>query len=129
MEKFDKEKFAVWMQEGFAASPAKSQAELVKAVKSNPATISRLMSGAPQTTNNKASQPPPDLVKRLAIFFKKNVDDALVLAGHAPESNILPEPLKTSDFEGFDEEDMLDIRKYVLFRVGFNLCCAHYVQN
>lgn len=99
VEKFDKEKFAAWMREGFANSKFKTQKELVDAAKSNPATISRLMSGSKQTTTDKASQPTKELVIKLAKLFDKNVDEALILAGHAPtNSNVGKKPETVSEF-------------------------------
>lgn len=84
VEKFNPKKFAEWMQSEFANSKFKKQIELVRAVKSNPATISRLMTGSRQSVNNKASQPPKELVIKLAEIFEADVDAALALAGHAP---------------------------------------------
>jgi bisphosphoglycerate-dependent phosphoglycerate mutase len=116
VEKFNAEAFALWMKEGFSNCPVKTQKDLAIAVKSNVATINRLMNGSPQSTNQKPSQPPKDLVKRLATYFEKDINEALTLAGHAPENSLLPAPLEVSDFEGFDEEDLLNIKEYIKFR-------------
>jgi len=82
--KFDAKKFAEWMQKCFRNSPYKTITSLANAAESNKATISRLMSGAAQTLTNKPSQPSQKLVKKLAVIFNEPIDDALLLAGHAP---------------------------------------------
>ena len=86
VEKFDADRFAEWMQDHFEKSSYKTITALAVAVKSNKATISRLMTAAPQTTTNKRSQPNKDLVKKLALVFGVNVDETLMLAGYAPEN-------------------------------------------
>lgn len=88
VEKFDAEKFAKWLQDSFAQSKFKKQIDLVKAVKSNPATISRLMNGTAQTPNGKPSQPDKELVINLAQVFEKDVDEVLLIAGFAPLSDL-----------------------------------------
>lgn len=88
VQKFDSEKFAAWMQNVFKDSAFKKQIELVKAVKSNPATISRLMTGKAQTPDGMPSQPDKELIIRLAEVFKCDVNDVLVLAGYAPNEQI-----------------------------------------
>lgn len=104
VEKFDAEKFAEWMQKGFSSCPVKTYAALAREVKSNPATISRLINGSPQTTNGKPSQPDKNLVERLALYFKTDVDDAVVLAGYAPKNKSkIPAPI----LDAIDRNDNL----------------------
>lgn len=84
------------MQESFKESSYKTFTELAEAVKSNKATISRLMNGASQTLTDKPSQPKPDLVIRLAEVFGADVNQILVLAGHAPQNGTqeIPEAVR-----------------------------------
>jgi hypothetical protein len=84
---FDPEQFAQWMTDGYEHSTFKSIRSLAAAAHSNPATISRLMNAAPQTNTDRPSQPKPDLVERLAKLFNKDVNEALILAGHAPKNS------------------------------------------
>ncbi len=84
VELFNADGFAEWMKKHWADSKWKNYKDFAAEIKSNPATISRLMNGAPQTLTDKASQPKPDLVKRIAEAFGADVDEALNLAGHAP---------------------------------------------
>jgi hypothetical protein len=115
--KFDAEKFAEWMQAGFKKSPHKTITELARVAISNKATISRLMSGAAQTLTNKPSQPNRELVKRLAKIFDENENNALMLAGYAPDNVIkLTDDLEFMDFEGFDAEDLEEIRDFIRFK-------------
>lgn len=101
------------MRNGYKDSSYKSYTELAAAVESNKATISRLMTAAPQTLTGKPSQPDKELVKRLAKVFDKNINDALMLAGHAPE--IADDDLEFMDFDGLDKDDIRQIKDFINF--------------
>lgn len=114
--KFNAQEFAKWMEQSFADSRFKTQTELVKAVKSNPATISRLMTGKSQYLTDKPSQPDKELIIRLAKEFGKNVDEALLLAGYAPNNTVLPEELAITGFDGLDKDDLKEIAAFISFK-------------
>lgn len=110
---FDAERFAAWMKDGYASSTYKSQINLANVVGSNQASISRWMNAAKQSTTDKATQPPADVVIKLAVEFKRDINEALIIAGHAPlELPQMPAPLELSDFDGLDNQDLLEIKNY-----------------
>ena len=113
VESFDADRFARWLQAAYEESTYKSQARLAVAVGSNQASVSRWMNAANQSTTNKPTQPPSDIVIKLAKELKKDINEALIAAGHAPlEGQILPPPLVLADFDGLDEDDLLDVKEY-----------------
>lgn len=48
--------------------------------------------------------------------YKIDVNEALSRAGFASDAPVLPEPIKVSDFDGFDPNDLKDIKEYIKFK-------------
>jgi transcriptional regulator with XRE-family HTH domain len=76
--------FAKWLVEAYGESPYKSWQAVAEKVGTTRSTLSRLAGAKPQTLTGKPSQPSSDLVIKLANLFNKDMDDALIKAGHAP---------------------------------------------
>jgi transcriptional regulator with XRE-family HTH domain len=95
---FDANGFAKWLKDGYERSPFKSLSDLAKAANTNKATISRLMSGSPQTLTGKPSQPRPGLVMTLAETLKMDMAEGLELAGHAVITRAAKNPTNISEF-------------------------------
>jgi hypothetical protein len=94
----DAEKFAEWLKNAYEKSSFKTLTALAEAVDSNKATISRLMSAAPQTLTGKPSQPRPALVMRLAEVLGADEIDGLAFAGHASYSRPNRQPKNLAEF-------------------------------
>lgn len=104
------------MRSNYSKDKFENYVKFSKLVDSNPATISRLMNAKKQTLTNKASQPKRDLVIRLAEAFDASVDEALLLAGHSPINNKIPEAINLVGFDGLDPDDLEDIADYIKFK-------------
>jgi len=115
---FDAEPFAKWLNEAFRDSRFKSFAEIAKLIKVSRTTISSYASARPQTVSNKPSRPKRENVIALASALNKDIDEALLLAGHAPNSEIknIPVRIITEGFEGLDADDEDYIVKQIQYR-------------
>jgi hypothetical protein len=82
IEDLDAEAFATWLREAYERSRFKTLTELAAAVGSNKATISRLMSGAPQTLTGRPSKPRSGLVLELARVLGADENAGMFYAGH-----------------------------------------------
>jgi len=127
MANFDAETFARWMQENYSKDKYGNYENFAKIIKSNPATISRLMTAKKQTLTDKPSQPKRDLVIRLAEEFNKDIDEALLLAGYAPKESMVAETAELDEnvrvqllgAKHFTEEDK---REYMeAFQVAYEV--------
>ena len=92
MSDFKPDLFAKWLNDAYDASRFKSFAELGDTVKLSRTTVSSYAAARPQTASNKASRPRRENVIKLAQALNKDVDEALLLAGHAPISRKMPFP-------------------------------------
>ena len=86
MSGFSPETFAKWLTDSFKESTFKSYAEIADAIKVSRTTVSSYATARPQTNSNKPSRPKREIVIRLAEVLNKDVNEALLLAGHAPTS-------------------------------------------
>lgn len=106
---FDARAFAAWFMEGFKQSPYKSFAEVGDEVGAHRSTIARYAGAKKQGLTDKPSKPDPVIVERLAKLFDRDVDKALMLAGHAPRP--LPNAETENDIERIEIEAMYRKRK------------------
>ncbi len=63
--------------------------------------------------------PDIEIVEALAKTLHRPIAEARQAAGYASESgaaNSLPEPLRISDFDGFDKGDLEEIKQFLKFR-------------
>lgn len=79
--------------------------------------ISVLERAEPHALTGKPVTPTVEIVDAFAKALDRTQDEARELAGYAPQNPpTLPEPLKISDFEGFDKTDITDIKQYIDFK-------------
>lgn len=116
MQNYDADAFADWLNEAYKNSEFKSFAAVADKANLSRSTVSSLAGAKKQALTDKPSQPKAATVIELAKVLNKDVDEALLIAGHAPIGSGLPEPLKVSDFEGFDKDDLADIQDYIRFK-------------
>jgi transcriptional regulator with XRE-family HTH domain len=83
---FDAGIFGEWLESNFQKSPFKSYAALGEKIGVSRTTISAIAAARPQSMTGKPSQPKRELVIALATALNADVDQALLLAGHAPTS-------------------------------------------
>lgn len=114
---YDPNRFAEWLNEAFTNSRFKSFAELADAAKLTRSGVGALMNAKKQPLTGKASQPKPDTVIKLATALNRDIDEALLLAGHAPINN-LPNELKGIPYNDFNDEDLREIRSFLLFKLS-----------
>lgn len=81
---FDPHGFASWLQDAFRRSHYKSYSELADQAGLKRSTVSALATAKPQTATGNPSRPKSDTVERLAAALGEDIDNALLLAGHAP---------------------------------------------
>lgn len=86
MTEFDAEKFAAWLENAFQNSRFKSYAQLAEFIGVTRTTISTFATARPQSHSGKPSRPKRNNVIALAQALDEDVDKALFLAGHAPQS-------------------------------------------
>ena len=84
MSVFDPEKFARFLQEVYARSPYKSQASLAKAAGLQRSTVNSYFNARKQSITGKESRPTVESVIALARALDHDVDEFLLMAGHAP---------------------------------------------
>jgi hypothetical protein len=131
--------FAVWLKEAFQQSRFKSITELAAAVGSNKATISRLMSGAPQTLTGKPSKPRPALVLALAEALGADESKGMELSGHiyngSKKPRNFPELVKAlgdlgieidfasldQDFSSWTPDDFEELKDQIAADVGVKI--------
>lgn len=77
-------RFARWLKDAFSESSFKSFSELGNEIGYSRSTISSLASAKEQTATGKASRPKRKTVIALAEALAKDVNEALLIAGHAP---------------------------------------------
>lgn len=111
---FDADAFAEKLKTAFQQSLFKTQADLISAVKSNKATISRLMNASKQYLTDKPSQPKRDLVLRFAKVFNEDKNEWLIAGGYAPTQTRPKHELIKGVFVEFDEAVPQKIREQLL---------------
>lgn len=119
---FDPDSFAKWLTEAFLDSSYKSWEQIAKDLKNirgaTRSTLSRYAGAKPQFLTNKPSQPNSDLVIGLAKLFKKDANEALLLAGHAPidvsntetielNENVRIQLLNAKDYSEEDKQEFM----------------------
>lgn len=83
----------------------------------SPSFISQLENNSYTGKKGKPMQADEDIVDGLAKALGESINEARIVAGHAPKNGgALPEPLQISDFDGFDPEDISDIKKYIEYK-------------
>lgn len=87
MQNYDADAFAEWLTTAFSESRFKSFSALADEVGLSRSSVSSWASAKKQSLTDKPSQPKPENVVALAQALSKNVDVALILAGHAPIRN------------------------------------------
>jgi transcriptional regulator with XRE-family HTH domain len=108
VEDLDARAFAKWLRSAYEKSNFKTLTQLAEAAGSNKATISRLMSGAPQTLTGKPSKPRTGLVMKLAEVLNASEDEGMFYAGHPvygkpyKKPTNLPELLESLDALGIE---------------------------
>ena len=85
MFRYSAEDFAKWLDNAFQLSSFKSYSDLADKVGLSRGTVSSYASARPQSTSNKASRPRRENVIKLASALKQDINEALLLAGHAPK--------------------------------------------
>lgn len=83
---FDPRRFADKLTELFLESRFKTQSALAAAAGLERSSVSAYMNARPQSITGKASQPTPETAAALAKALGANVDELLLLAGHAPRN-------------------------------------------
>lgn len=116
MPNYDADKFAEWLTSAFENSHFKSFSSLADAAGLTRSTVSSLANARPQSLTNKPSQPSPETVLKLAKALGEDIDQALLLAGHAPQSSPIPESIAAIGFNGLDDEDLKEIAEFIRFR-------------
>ena len=86
MSGYDAEAFAVWLTEAFERSNYKSFSALASRAGLSRSSVSSLANAKKQVLTDKPSQPKAETVVALARALNEDVDNALLLAGYAPES-------------------------------------------
>jgi plasmid maintenance system antidote protein VapI len=98
MSIFDAKRFGEWLKDAFDNSHYKSFAQLAEKVGVTRAYVSNLINAKEQLLTGKASQPNSELVVKLAQALGKDVNEALLLAGHAPIDSKIRKPETPADF-------------------------------
>lgn len=98
LEELDAEAFANWLRTAYDRSSFKTLTQLAAAVGSNKATISRLMTGAPQTLTGKPSKPRVDLIIRLAKALNADETEGLFYGGHPVYGKPYKKPTNLAEF-------------------------------
>jgi len=82
------------------------------------AYISNIERGYDKNKKNEPTRPDKDLVISIAKVLNADVDAALILAGHAPISEIktIRNRILVSDFDDFDDKDLDDIAEYIALK-------------
>lgn len=84
---YDPKEFADWLSEAFRRSSFKSWRELARHIGTSVSTVTRYATAKPQSLTNKPSQPPANLVVKLAELLGEDANIGLMKAGHAPLSS------------------------------------------
>jgi transcriptional regulator with XRE-family HTH domain len=100
MPSFDAGRFAEWLEAEFRKSSFKSYSELADRAGLKRSTVSSLVTAKPQSATGKASQPKVNTVTRLATALDVDLDQALLMAGHAPQNPVSPKPKNLGEFLG-----------------------------
>lgn len=78
--------------------------------------ISNLERNLKSDTTQEIVKPSVEYVDKLAKGLGITSDEARLAAGYAPQNaTTLPEPLKISDFNGYDKSDLEKIKSYMEF--------------
>lgn len=96
---YDPIEFAAWLSDAFRDSHFKSWQAVAERVGVTRSTLSRFAGAKPQSLTGKAGQPKAELVIKLARLFGRDVDQALMIAGHAP----IGQPSEEGLFSGFEK--------------------------
>lgn len=110
---FSAEDFAQWLTSAYEKSIFKSWRSIAAEIGTSHSTLSRLAGAKSQTLTMKPSQPKPELVIRLATLFGKDVNEALMVAGHAPLSSLDEEEWFYRDFNNLPAEKKKLARRQV----------------
>lgn len=95
---YDPNKFATWLESAFQESRFKSYAELGESAGLSRSTIAAFAKAKKQTANDKPSQPKAENVIKIANALNRDVNEALLSAGHAPLNDDTQ-----GNFRGFDK--------------------------
>lgn len=114
-EIYNPDAFADWLTSAFNESSFKSFEELAQRAKTTRSTISRYAGAKKQSLTNKPSQPKSGLVIALAEALNKDVNEALMAAGHAPKTAVLPPELADIPFSRLDKSALAYVRQFSLF--------------
>lgn len=120
MSEYSPENFAKWLNAAFQKSSFKSFAQVADSVNLSRTTVNGYATAKPQSATNKPSRPKRENVIALAKALNKDVDEALILAGHAPLNGTMPFPpeieemMKNISFK-VSESDRAEIVRDVTF--------------
>lgn len=142
MALYDAEAFGRWLEEQFRNSKYKSHSELADVAGLKRSTVSALIGAKPQTATNKPSQPRAETVIKIAKALGVDLNEALLLAGHAPltqsetkKPSNLPELLAALDglgiavdwatiknnFENYTPDDFEELKEQIAANVGIKI--------
>jgi transcriptional regulator with XRE-family HTH domain len=94
----------------------KNNSELARLIKRSDAYVGDLVNDRGKTKSG-TYKPSPETLANLAKVLKVSEIEILNAIGYtAQNAPMLPEPLNIMDFDGFDEEDLKDIREYIEFK-------------
>lgn len=111
------ENFGVWLRQT-RKDCRLTQKQLSEISGVSESYISTLERNQPHSVTGAILRPEPDKVEKLAKALKADIDEARVIAGYAPISNIqlIRNRINVSDFDEFDDKDLDDIAEYIALK-------------